>query len=280
MQTKRPLDNKPMRKTSANQVEQEAFEASLRIQTNLWDEYLSFKRRLSSGALKARLAADCELPDLLVNKRSHPVIVDHFSKVFYDDRMKPDPSFAASAIATAFALRSLDSRVVFLDVDRSNPCVANPSDLPSRVRNQTEARAVAEIVDALRSLGEVDVLKLSPYKLQADRIGGSTVVTAQGRQASVSLTSFVSYRDGALGMQDGVVNTAGTRAHNLVLFVVDVKQLRANVAKASGLRRLLDRCPHVSWTFFCDRCKSKELDALRDALKPPSSSKKRRFAHK
>ena len=123
-------------------------------------------------------------------------------------------------------------------------------------------------MQALSSLGvaKADVLELCPYKLHADRIGSNTVITAQGTEAPVSLTSFVSYRPNALGMRDGIVNTAGTRAQHLALFVVDVEQLRANVPKVAGIRKLLERCPHLPWNVFCDLCLNNDMAAMQEKI--------------
>lgn len=97
-----------------------------------------------------------------------------FGQIFYDDRMEPDPDFTDSTVACQFPLRALQSRVIFLHVDLSIPTTYDSSTQLSRVRNEAEAMAVREVVQALTSMGETSILKMSPFKLQEDRINGST----------------------------------------------------------------------------------------------------------
>jgi len=217
-----------------------------------------------------------ELEPLLVNRHSHPAIVDVFSKIFYDDCMKPDSHSIESTVARQFPLHGLHSRVIFLHVERSVPTTYDPSTQVSKVRNEAEALAVKDVVEALTSIGETSILKMSPFKLQADHINGSTVITAQGREASVAITTLVNYRAEALSMRDSIINTAGTRAQNLVLFVVNVHEIRANVSPASGLRRLLQRCPYIIASTFCRFCGEANVCALQASMISPSSKKKRR----
>ena len=257
------------------------YRAAVAIQSDLWSEYLRWQETHDKRATR-ELKMCMEGPtSLLVNRRSHPNIVDMFSKAYYDSRMKSSPDWSEPT----FAFPTLEHRVIFVHHDSSS---AEAKADQKTFRNDAELLATTTLTTALVSCGvaEGDIMLLSAYALHAHRMRGLTVASAQGSENTVVIYNVVAYgmasdSAGKLSLRGDVFNTAGTRAKSLFLVVADTQQIIRQVQADSGLRRLMSWSPIIPLQQFVATLPNVEL--LNKLLATTYASKKQqqsRFSSK
>jgi hypothetical protein len=230
--------------------------AGMSIQKDFWDEYLRWKKskgKEQDGLYAQLLTAALESSaSLNVNRRSHPCIVQAFSKAYYANRMKPSPEFTEPS----FSLAQLAERVIFIHCDSSSPAAQAHQ---KSYRNDEELTATKQLTLKLIACGinPDEIMPLSAYSLHADRMQGRTVASAQGSENTVVIYNVVAYgqasdTQGKLSLRGDVFNTAGTRAKSLFLCVANVHEIIRKVKKDTGLRKILSWSPTIPLTDFLD----------------------------
>ena len=232
------------------------FDCSLILQASLWQRYLSALDRLKAAMSKKALGGSDALSAaviakvLMINKRAHPFLVDVFSEAFYSGEMKAGPDF----VEDAFPFKNLHHRLIFID---AKTCPTRRATGPS-CRNNHELIVTTQLCASLLSLGcrNKDIMVLSPYALQAAKvcfedssIAGITVAVSQGSQAAIVICSFAAYQEHSLSMQDQVINTAGTRAQSLALFIINAEHA-SRLPCHYGIRKLMRKCPCLDLVTF------------------------------
>ena len=148
-----------------------------------------------------------------------------------------------------FPLRQLQHRIIFVHVDSAEQ---RQKRRKGAWRNDAELFVIQSLQVALMNIGIAyeDIMLLSAYALQADRINGITVPASQGSEKRVriySMTSNAKATDASdrQSLRGDIINTAATRAQSLVLIVGDAHANMSSIGLANDTRKLLVQCPMI-----------------------------------
>jgi hypothetical protein len=92
-------------------LEQRAYDASLRIQTDMWAELHAWLKACANRNVRRTVKNAMVVEELMTNHGSHPAITRICSKAFNNDAMQ----FATDFADGDFPLKALAHRIIFVD---------------------------------------------------------------------------------------------------------------------------------------------------------------------